>query len=63
MKRQVIDPFYYARDGIRPTLLRKGRWYEFPQNHAERFEKEGKLASELPAAPKTAPAPRPRKTK
>ncbi|MFC3071490.1 hypothetical protein [Shinella pollutisoli] len=43
MKRKVIESFQYAADGVHPRLMRAGRSYEFPDDHAARFADEGKL--------------------
>jgi hypothetical protein len=43
MKRRVIVPFHYAADGVRPNLLKAGRFYDFTPEHAARFEGEGLL--------------------
>ena len=43
MKRKVIESFQYAADGRHPRLMRAGRSYEFPADHAARFEREGYL--------------------
>lgn len=43
MKRKVIESFQYAADGVHPRLMRAGRSYEFPDDHAARFTDEGKL--------------------
>lgn len=43
MKRKVIESFHFAADGVRADLMKAGRWYVFPAEHAARFEAEGKL--------------------
>lgn len=43
MKRKVIKSFTYAPDGKTPRRRKMGRSYEFPVDHAARFEVEGFL--------------------
>lgn len=43
MKRKVIKSFTYAVDGRTPRRMKAGRSYEFPADHAARFEVEGNL--------------------
>lgn len=53
MKRKVIAAFDYAADGVHVNRLKAGRSYEFPADHAARFEVEGylePLAGARPAA-------------
>lgn len=47
MKRRVLVAFHYAADGIRPNLLKPGRFASFAPEHAARFEAEGKVEPAL----------------
>lgn len=57
MKRKVVKDFTYAPDGRTPRRMKAGRFYEFPADHAARFEVEGFLEP-MPKPAVVRPAPK-----